>query len=70
MRPTNQTATATPHRWLPNAPIPDTSPARVRNEQKLRGQEACFMTDKRLNCTDLACHLRARCRRLIAVWKR
>jgi hypothetical protein len=48
----------------------DASPARIRSDQRQRGQEACFMTEKRLNCGDLTCELRVRCRRLVAIWKR
>jgi hypothetical protein len=39
-------------------------------EQTARGEEACFMTEKRIHCQDTVCTLRARCRRLVAVWKR
>ncbi len=42
----------------------------VRQEQAASGGKACFMTEKRLLCQDLACTLRARCRRLVAAWKR
>ncbi|MBI1732313.1 MAG: hypothetical protein HYR49_06040 [Gammaproteobacteria bacterium] len=70
MRTSNLSATLAPVCWMPPRPLPATSPARVRIEQSQRGEEACFMTEKRLTCGDSACELRVRCRRLVAVWKR
>ncbi len=42
----------------------------VRSLQLQRGDEPCFMTDKRLLCKDNGCEWRRECRRLVAVWKR
>jgi len=31
---------------------------------------ACFRSDERLRCRDVACRWRAQCRRLVAEWRR
>lgn len=41
----------------------------VRMIQALRGNEPCFSTDKRYDCTDV-CEWRQNCRKLRAVWLR
>lgn len=42
----------------------------VRAIQTTRGDDPCFMTEKRLLCKVEACEWRKDCRRLMAVWKR
>ena len=39
-------------------------------EKTMNGCDPCFMTKKRLLCKELDCQLRARCCRLVAVWRR
>lgn len=41
----------------------------IRAIQALRGEEPCFSTDKRYDCTDV-CEWRQNCRKLRAVWLR
>lgn len=66
----NQIVPGTQARWLPIRPDAGASISLVRQEQAANGGNACFMTEKRLLCQDLACTLRVRCRRLVAAWKR
>jgi len=42
----------------------------VRAIQAARGEEVCFRTELRLQCTYESCEWRRRCRRLVAEWKR
>lgn len=41
----------------------------IRSNQKHRGEEACFSTDKRYTCTG-DCVWRSNCNKLRAVWLR
>jgi hypothetical protein len=41
----------------------------IRAIQRQRGEEACYLTDKRYTCND-ACDWRASCQKLRAVWLR
>lgn len=70
LRHANQIPAVTQAQWYPRRPEALPRPALVRMEQTARGEEACFMTEKRIHCQDTVCTLRARCRRLVAVWKR
>jgi hypothetical protein len=70
MRQDNQIAAPTPARWLPRRADTDLSPESIRVEQTMGGREPCFLTEKRLLCKDMECQLRARCCRLVAVWRR
>lgn len=42
----------------------------VRAIQKVRGEEPCFLTDKRYACKNEECEWRENCRKLVAVWLR
>ena len=44
--------------------------AMVRETQLKRGDEPCYMTEKRLLCKNRQCEWRQECRKLVAVWKR
>jgi hypothetical protein len=70
MSPNNQFATATQARWMPRRADIELSPDAIRVEQTMGGREPCFMTEKRLSCREMDCQLRARCCRLVAVWRR
>lgn len=41
----------------------------IRTIQALRGDEPCFSTDKRYDCTEI-CDWRYNCRKLRAIWLR
>lgn len=41
----------------------------IRAIQKQRGEEACFLSDERYNCTKV-CEWSSRCKKLRAVWLR
>ena len=47
-----------------------TEKSRIRAIQAARGEEPCFMSEKRLVCKIEDCEWRGECRRLIAAWKR
>jgi len=38
--------------------------------QKARGEDSCFLSDKRTRCADVECEWRPGCLRLIAEWRR
>ena len=42
----------------------------IRVIQDLRGEDACFATDKRHACTNANCDWREDCRELAAIWFR
>jgi len=66
----SQVAAPAPARWLPRRTDIEMSVETVRIEQTMNGCDPCFMTEKRLLCKELDCQLRARCCRLVAVWRR
>ena len=70
MRQTNQVVAPAQARWLPRRTDVELSPEAIRVEQTMGGREPCFMTEKRLSCKEMECQFRARCCRLVAVWRR
>ena len=42
----------------------------IRHIQLMRGDDPCYTTDKRYDCTDNNCEWRRDCRKLRAVWLR
>lgn len=49
---------------------PGSRTTQIRSIQTERGDDPCFLTNKRLLCKDGACEWRKECRRLVAIWKR
>ncbi len=70
MTQANQVAAPAQTRWLPRRTDIELSTDAIRIEQKTVGREPCFLTEKRLSCKEMDCQLRARCCRLVAVWRR
>ncbi len=70
MRTDNQIADPAQVRWMPRRTDIELSPDAIRIEQTLGGHEPCFLTEVRLSCGEMDCQLRARCCRLVAVWRR
>jgi hypothetical protein len=66
----NAAAPAVPAPWLPRVTAHVSRIDLVRAEQRAMGDEACFMSQKRLLCGRTECAWRGECRRLVAAWKR
>lgn len=55
---------------VPGSTLMGSAVASIRAIQSARGNEPCFMAEKRLLCHFDDCEWRRECRRLVAVWMR
>jgi len=58
------------HAGIPNAANLHTKKQLVWAIQRSRGEEACFLSDRRIQCKDSECEWRFECIRLVAEWRR
>jgi len=55
---------------IPNWQFIRTEPQLIWAIQKARGEECCFLTDKRVHCWTATCEWHSSCLKLVAEWRR